>query len=81
MTSIHADTLNALDEMALSINYAARKQVLRDAERIIRDQESDIKELVSTLDRVLCVTTHDTFGIAKVARETIAKYHAKGIGR
>jgi hypothetical protein len=77
MTSRHADILNALDEMALSMNYAARRQTLRDAERTIRNQEQDIDELVRTLDQLLTITNTDTFGIEKLARETLAKFQAR----
>lgn len=40
--SIHADTLNALNDMQRSITYAGRRPVLTTAERIIVSQEATI---------------------------------------
>jgi hypothetical protein len=47
--SIHADTLNAIQEMILSPHYAMRRVVLMEAERIITDQEKRIAILEATI--------------------------------
>lgn len=50
MTSEHADTLNALDEMQRAPTYAVRRAVLASAERIIVDQEKSVRLLVADRD-------------------------------
>jgi chromosome segregation ATPase len=74
LTSKHADLLNVLDAMAGNMHYAVRRQELRQAERLIVEQEE-------ALDSALARAERAEARRAECERERDA-YHAqfKGIG-
>jgi len=73
MTSKHADTLNALDEMQQSVAYAVRRSVLADAERIIVRQEETIAELLAALEEIVSRNEIQQWFNLDQARAAIAK--------
>ena len=65
IASLHADVLNALDEMQQSSAYAVRRGVLAEAEQIIVQQERELqscKERIAELESQLAAAQKDAQG-------------------
>ena len=70
IASLHADVLNALDEMQQSSAYAVRRGVLAEAEQIIVQQE---RELQSCKDRIAELERERDAAVAVLERQAIRR--------